>query len=324
MSSFKKLMFSKPVRRVADFLLSPLTITASVWFRYIRSRDVNGMPLSKGLFNRIGVFPINDHYYEPLFNIGKYVRKPLDQDRDLPGINMNVEEQLQLLKQLNYQKELTLFPLNSNGKLEYFYRNDSYPAGDSELLYSMIRHFKPSKIVEIGSGLSTLMAQNAIKKNREDGKICEHICIEPYEMDWLEKLPISVLRTRVEDIKIELFLSLSENDILFIDSSHMVRTQGDVLFEILELLPRLNKGVIVHVHDVFTPKDYPDYWLKDLNRFWNEQYFLEAFLSCSNRYKILLASNHLWAHYRDLFLDKCPVLKNEQGGLPASFWIKSN
>ena len=100
-------------------------------------------------------------------------------------------------------------------------------------------------------------------------------CIEPYEMPWLEKTGVAVVRKKVEDVEPSFFSQLQENDVLFIDSSHIIRHQGDVLFEFLEVLPSLNKGVIVHVHEIFSPKNYLKQWLQDKIKFWNEQFLAE-------------------------------------------------
>ena len=107
------------------------------------------------------------------------------------------------------------------------------------------------------------MALNAVDKNRAEDQNyqCEHFCIEPYEMAWLETKNVTVKRSKVEDIDISFFQQLEANDVLFIDSSHIICPQGDVLFEYLEILPVLNPGVIIHIHDIFTPKDYPDQWI---------------------------------------------------------------
>lgn len=128
------------------------------------------------------------------------------------------------------------------------------------------------------------MAIEALKKNRDEDPSynCEHVCIEPYEMPWLETVDVSVVRKKVEEVELEFFSQLQKNDILFIDSSHVIRPQGDVVFEYLELLPSLNIGVVVHIHDIFSPKNYLAEWLQDDVRFWNEQYLLEAFLSHNN------------------------------------------
>lgn len=151
---------------------------------------------------------------------------------------------------------------------------------------------------------------------------CEHICIEPYEQPWLEKLGIKIVRKKVEELDISYFNQLQSNDILFIDSSHIIRPQGDVLFEFLEVLPGLNSGVMVHVHDVFTPKDYPEAWIYKEHRLWNEQYLLEAFLTYNNRFKIIGSLNYLTHHYKAEFSVAHPIYAKTKNAEPGAFWIE--
>src|SRR5688572_5965620 len=268
----KKLLHNIVLRRVLDILLSPVTLFSAVWFKYIRTASIKKMPLSEHIFRTVGVLPVNDHYYQPLVNPVKHLNHSLDADRALPGIDLNTEEQLSLAGKLRYAQELQQIPLEKKDarEHEFYYNNHSFVPADSEYLYSMIRHFKPSKIVEIGCGYSTMMAMQAERKNAAENNPCRHICIEPYEMPWLEKLNIEVIRKKVEDVPMDLFGQLQSNDFLFIDSSHIIRPQGDVLYEFLEILPRLNSGVVVHVHDIFTPKDYPREWVVEEHRLWNE------------------------------------------------------
>jgi predicted O-methyltransferase YrrM len=226
-------------------------------------------------FQEIRSLSYRDHYYEPLFNPA-YLRKPLSEDRELPGLDWNVGEQLDLLKQFHFNDELVGLPLTQQGDLEYFYNNDAFKSGDAEFLYNMVRLFKPRRILEIGSGSSTLMAARGIHQNHSDDPsyTCEHVCIEPYEAQWLEKLGVTTIREPVEQLDKSLFRRLEKNDILFIDSSHMIRPQGDVLFEYLEILPILQPGVLIHIHDIFTPKDYLEEWICQEVRFWNEHNLL--------------------------------------------------
>src|SRR5690606_23330735 len=121
----------------------------------------------------------------------------------------------------------------------------------------------------------------------------EHICIEPFENPWLDASGATIIRRPLEEVDRDLFASLGDGDVLFIDSSHVIRPQGDVLIELLEIVPSLQPGVFVHVHDIFTPRDYPARWVKDEVRFWNEQYLLEALLSCSTSFRVVGALNHL-------------------------------
>jgi len=309
------------VRNLFEILISPFILCSSFLLLKIRQRGVNNFKLTKRILFKIGVFPIIDHYYEPMFKTGE-LKKSLKSDRILPGIDFNVEEQISILNEFNYNDELLMLENNSSFKFD----NTSFKSGDAEYYYSIIRKFKPRKIIEIGSGNSTLIALEAIKKNKyEDVNYeCTMKCIEPYEMDWLELLEVEVIRNQVEEIDIEVFKELKDNDILFIDSSHIIRPQGDVLYEYLEILPVLNSNVLIHIHDIFTPKDYLEEWVIEKNYFWNEQYLLEAFLSFNNNFKIIGALNYLSHHYPDLFRKISPIFSRELQREPGSFWIKKN
>jgi predicted O-methyltransferase YrrM len=313
-----------PLYPVLDILLSPFTLLASVLLFAIRKMKVSNMPLSKSIFKMVGVFPITNHYYEPLFD-DRLLKQPLDRDRFLPGIDWNNRQQLDLLAEFNYKEELLSFPVSKKGsELSFYFNNPSLGPGDAEYLYCMVRHFKPKQIIEIGSGYSTLMAMAAIQKNKQQNEAAKTrtVCIEPFEMPWLEETGVEVIRKKVEEIEVSFFQALEPGDFLFIDSSHMIRPQGDVLFEILQILPGLQKGVIVHVHDIFSPKDYGKLHLVDEVLFWNEQYLLEAFLSCNKDFEIIGAVNYLKNHFPDEIYSKLPWLKNQPQHEPGSFWIR--
>ena len=207
---------------------------------------------------KVGVFPIRNHYYEPKFDYG--YPKPLETERTLPGIDWNVPGQMDLLSRFNFAHELVDIPLHKPSGISFYMNNAAFIAGDAEYWYQLIRHLKPKRIFEVGSGNSTLMAIRAIQKNRECDPMynCKLVCIEPYENPWLEDLDVKIVRKRIEDIELSFFAELEENDILFVDSSHVIRPGGDVLFEFLELFPRLKKGVIVHLHDIFSAKRLPE------------------------------------------------------------------
>lgn len=296
----------------------------AILFKYFRKHSLKNFPFTKRILLKVGVFPILDHYYEPLFN-HKHLRYSLRLNRSLPGIDFNDNEQLEILEKFNYNNELLEFPIEKkHDAIEYCYNTGAFLSGDAEYLYNMIRLFKPKRIIEIGSGSSTLMAKNSIEKNKNENSdyICEQICIEPYEQPWLEQMRVQVIRKNVETIELNFFSSLEKNDILFIDSSHIIRPQGDVLFEYLEILPSLNEGVIVHIHDIFTPKDYLDEWFSE--NFWNEQYLLEAFLSFNKSFRIIGATNYLSHKFNKQFSEKCPIYKMQTGREPGSFWIIKN
>lgn len=186
----------------------------------------------------------------------------------------------------------------------------------------MIRYFRPLKVIEAGSGYSTAFACKALAENQaETGKAASHICIEPYPKTGLSNLPVDIIAEPIETTDPDLFESLEGNDILFIDSSHIVRTNGDVVHEYLQILPSLQPGVFVHCHDIFLPREYPIEWIEKNRYFWNEQYLLQALLSDSNKFKPFLTLNHLFHHYRAEIEHCCPILKDERGPEPRSFWI---
>jgi hypothetical protein len=149
------------------------------------------------------------------------------------------------------------------------------------------------------------------------------VCIEPYENAWLAATGVELVRERVESVDRTLFQALGPDDILFIDSSHVVRPQGDVLVEFLEILPALRSGVLVHVHDIFTPRDYPDAWVRENMWLWTEQYLVEAFLSHNDRFEIVGALNYLARHHAAALGAACPQFAREAATRdPGSLWLR--
>lgn len=306
---------------IIDIILLPVFYPAACLMKLVRKAGVNRLPLCKRILMHVGVFPVRDHYYEPLFNSDK-LEEVLGKKRVLPGIDWNTEEQLHLLEQFNFNEELHDIPFLKQEMPVFHFKNLAFESGDAEFLYNIIRLKKPARLYEIGSGYSTLMANKAIEKNRaeDNGYKCQHLCIEPFENPWLEDTGMNVLRQTVEETDKKVFSDLDVDDILFIDSSHIIRPQGDVVFEILELLPILNTGVIVHIHDIFSPNDYLKKWLVDEVKFWNEQYLVEAFLSCNREWKILAALNYLHWNYFDQLQARCPYLTRDRE--PGSLYIQ--
>lgn len=317
----KKQMIKRTVLRFIQLFGPLLTFLSAVWLKVVKKMGTG--TYEDKIFMKLGILPILDHYYQPMINPKKHLTKSLRDDRDLKGIDLNTEEQLKLLTLFKFNEELVTFPLNKREEMEFYYYNGIYEIGDSEYLYNMVRYFKPGRIIEIGSGYSTLMMRNAIVNNMSDDSsyMCNQICIEPYENIWLESLDVTLIRERVERTDKALFQSLKVNDILFIDSSHIIRPQGDVLFEYLEILPTLQSGVIIHVHDIFTPKDYLDQFVYN-HYLWNEQYLLEAFLTFNYEFEIIGALNYLRHNYRKELSEKCPVFAKTHDCEPAAFWMR--
>jgi hypothetical protein len=261
---------------LVDILLAPATLSAAWLLRVVRrwgqKRGMGKMKVSRRIFSLVGLYPLLAHYYEPLQD-GRESQK-MKYRRALAGIDYNVQKQLNILKEFNFNDELEKMPFEKSADREFYYHHSSFGPGDAEYLYNMVRRFKPQTIIEVGCGNSTLMMVSAVNKNKTEdpGYSCRHICIEPYKGSWLDKIGVEVIRKPVEALELETFAILGKNDILFIDSSHVVRSNGDVVFQYNEVLPILRSGVFVHSHDIFTPDDYPEAWMSQEMRFWSEQY----------------------------------------------------
>lgn len=317
---FKKLVQSmKPLAPVFDLLLSPFTLLSVIWFRVVRYWGIKNLRITQQLFLRLGLIPVVDHYYEPLIDYRQWPDEPRR-----TGLKFDGKIQLEFIGDFAFQDELLSIPLTSSKNNEYHYQNGSFGSGDGELYYSIIRYYKPSRILEVGSGFSTLLALKAIDMTRkvDPAYSCEVTCIEPYEMPFLESLPVRLIRKKVESVDPAIFSLLLQRDILFVDSSHIIRPGGDVNFLILEVLSGLNAGVLIHFHDIFTPYHYPVGWLKDEYRLWNEQYLLEAFLLNNPSFEIVFGINYMKQNHGAEIYEKFPILKKEPGRLPGSLWLR--
>lgn len=309
--------------RAIDWAMSLLVVPAALVMRRYRSLGTETLVATTRRLRRLGIFPLRNHYYEPLFD-PRQLTAPLDQPRELPGVDLDVPGQLALLEQLTFDAELRASRFGNAGDdpLRFSFGNGMFEAGDAEFLYQFVRARRPGKIVEIGSGHSTRVVRAALEANRaETGAMAEHVCIEPYANPWLEQMEgVRVVRSRVQDCAIDWSRELQAGDLLFIDSSHIIRPQGDVLQEYLEILPRLAAGVFVHVHDIYTPRDYPAALVVDKVVFWNEQYLLEALLTDSHRYEVVAALNHLKVEHFAQLQRVCPFLT--PASEPGSFYLR--
>ncbi len=253
---------------------------------------------------------------------------------EMVGIDPRTDAQLRLLEafQSAFKAEYDAFPRAASDGVQRFHLNNGwYEKVDAEILYSVIRHFRPARIIEIGSGLTTMLSAQTIRKNTAEDPAyrCEFTAIEPFPVRLSPTaLPpdFKLIQQRVQEVPLSTFSQLQENDILFIDSSHVCRTGSDVNYEILEILPRLNQGVLIHFHDIFLPWEYPRSWVVGDHRFLTEQYVLQAFLSCNLDFEIVWGSYHMLREHPQA-LDQAfatfrPDITPPGTFLPGSFWIR--
>lgn len=209
---------------------------------------------------------------------------------------------------------------------QFYVRNGAFGLVSAIVLHAIVRHFRPHTIIEVGSGMSTLVSARAAAMNQRDGYPVAVIAIEPNPSPVLQRgVPgvTELVRKPVQDIGADYFKRLAENDILFIDSSHVVRTGSDVNFLYLEVLPRLARGVLVHVHDIFFPAEYPKDWIVHSRRFWSEQYLLQAFLAHNNAWEVLWSESYMRAkHPSELEAVFPGRLGFDDNFNSSSFWMR--
>lgn len=241
---------------------------------------------------RLQVFP--DFFYAPVFS-----------PEDLPESvwsgtfsdcgTFDLEAQKAFLRETpSFAAELARLPNErpADDDGQFYWANEQFGHSDASLYYSIIRRFRPRRIVEVGAGHSTKLALKAIRDNGTGGGV---LCIDPNAPAWLRELegPIEIVARPVQESPDSVFLGLEPSDILFIDGSHIAKTGSDVNHLFLRILPRLPKGVLVHVHDICLPFEYPRYWSQEVYCYWNEQYVLAALLANSTKFEVLLGVHFL-------------------------------
>lgn len=279
------------------------------------------------LWEHLGVHVTPVHFYQPIPDSRDIKEEFWQKDSELPGVCMREDAQLDLLAHISarFRDEYETFAREPTAvSHQYYLGNDQFNSVDGEMLYCMIRHFKPARVFEIGSGNSTYLAAQAVLKNEMEGHECELVAFEPYPNEVLAAgFPglSRLVRTKIQDVPLAQFNKLRENDILFIDSSHVLKIGSDVQYEYLEILPRLNRGVVVHIHDIFLPAEYPRKWVLEDRRFWTEQYLLQAFLAFNDSFQVVWAGSYM--HLRHSHKLKVAFSSYDQRRhWPGSFWIR--
>lgn len=261
-------------------------------------------------------------FYSPVVQVHEVDRARLLEPRPLPGVDLRLASGLALVGELAtaFGPELAAIPRHRTGDQRAWFENGTYADFDAATLYAMLRRLKPRRYVEVGCGFSTRFSTLALERNAMEGAACEAHFIEPYPSPNLleQTLPGPLLRQSIQSVSPKLFASLQAGDVLFIDTSHVLRTQNDVEFELLRVLPGLAPGVWIHIHDIFTPYDYPEEWIFGAPRAGNnEQYAVECLLSGGGRFQVELPLFSLWKERRIALDPLCPGAKDR----PAAFWL---
>jgi hypothetical protein len=266
------------------------------------------------------------HFYSPFPDIEQIRNRDAQiwgkMPEELRGIDLNRDDQLKLLYEFSNYYAAQPFKDHKQKGLRYYFVNPSYSYADAIFLYSMLRHLKPKKLIEVGSGYSSCVSldTNELFLNSQ----MDFTFIEPYPENLLslttrkDKTSMKLIQKNIQDVDLSVFSELQANDILFIDSTHVSKTDSDVNYIFFELLPSLNKGVYIHFHDIFYPFEYPKDWIYE-GRGWSEAYVLRAFLQFNKDFEIVFFSSFLFSFYKDLIAKKMPLCLKNPGGC---IWIK--
>jgi predicted O-methyltransferase YrrM len=204
----------------------------------------------------------------------------------------------------------------------FFTFNGQFEWMDARVLFVMLRAIAPKRIIEVGSGFSTLLMADV--NRRYLNSRTSITCIEPFPRPFLanaERGLGTLVQQKVQDVPLAMFETLEAGDILFVDSSHVSKTGSDVNYIVFEVLPRLRPGVIVHFHDIFLPAEYPQEWVLNEKRSWNEQYVIHALLMYSSAFRVRFGNAYAFFFHRDLIAQAIGVPDHLVWG-GASLWLE--
>jgi Methyltransferase domain len=279
----------------------------------------------------LGALPVPVHFYSPIPDITDLdARGVLLRRSAMGGVDMNVPAQLGLLAELGsaFGHECRWPHDPVEDAAAYVTSASGFSYGCAATLHMVLRQNQPRRVVEIGSGWSSRVIAAALSRNAaEDAPKADYTIIDPFPGEAIRRLPgvTSVIAERVETLSADLFDELQSGDVLFIDSGHTVRIGGDVNFLILDILPRLKPGVLVHFHDIALPYEYSRTYAvnPEFRVFWTEAYLLQAFLAFNSEYEVLLSMNLLMLDHVEKVRAALPAYDPQcHREISHSFWIR--
>lgn len=270
----------------------------------------------------LGVSVTPAHFYFPVPSLKSLGQKDWRAPRPCEAFDYRLDEQIERLHReiMPYAGEWNFAERAADDPHLFHVNNGFFERVDAEVAYSFVRHRKPRRVIEIGSGHSTLVLAGAMRKNAAEGAAGEFTAIEPHPHGFLKNGLdglTNLIEARVQDVPLDVFRRLESGDVLFIDSSHVVAMDSDVLYELLRILPALAQGVLVHFHDIFAPLDYPEKFVKRNLCFWGEQYMLEAFLSFNTAFEVVWAGSAMQQWHGDVLREAFPKWEGSFSRMPS-------
>ena len=275
--------------------------------------------------SEVRLFVEPGHYYSPIVDTEALKKTGFSELRgrdELAGVSLDFNSMEQLFDAAMHAQADLDFPEEKTSGYRYYSKNEMFSIGDARILAGMIRLHKPKRIIEVGSGFSSAVILDTL--NRESDAQTSVTFIEPHTERLMgllsdqDKRRVEIIESGIQEVPLSTFDSLEAGDILFLDTTHISKTGSDVNHEVFHILPRLKSGVIIHFHDVFADFEYPDSWIFDHNRSWNELYILRAFLMYNSAFYVALANHALSKKHPNTVMRFYPEMINEPGG---GLWI---
>jgi len=274
------------------------------------------------------------HFYSPIPSLGE-IRRSAGKvfDASCPrvaGIDLNESGQVALFEALTRFYPDQPFTAERQNGFRYFLHNPAFGYCDAIVYYCLLRHVRPRRVIEVGSGYSSCLLLDTNERAFDNSVSCTFIEPYPQLLNSLitdeDRRRITVVARNVQDVAPAVFEELTAGDILFIDSSHVSKTNSDVNYLFFDILPRLPSGVYVHVHDVFFPFEYPKEWVYQ-GRGWNEAYLVRAFLQYNEAFEIQMFNSFIERFHRDRLERSMPLCTRfvEANMVPTSaqsLWLK--
>ena len=286
------------------------------WSSVVRRRArASGVDLVQRLARASGVDVVRRNFYSPVPDVERLPKATFARRSPMSGIELDLDASVSYLHDLK--------PLLNEFEppAGFVWENPMYARVEADVLYAIVRHHHPTRVIELGSGFSSLIIAAAVRRNADEGHPSTYSAYDPFARDFVRRgvdgltlSPVSAM-----DVPLSEFEALGEGDLLFVDTTHTVKVGSEVNRVILDVLPVLAGGVLVHIHDIFLPYEYPrEFFEKRL--YWNEQYLLQAFLAENAEWKILAP---LYALTRDRAEDIARLVRSfGPGAGPGAFWIR--
>jgi hypothetical protein len=265
-------------------------------------------------------------FYSPVPDLSHVPEGIWERRSALGGIDLRAEEALEFVERelAPYIAELAAPVEGPREPGEFYLRNQAFEFVDAELTYAMVRALRPARVIELGSGYSTLLINIACARNGEDGVETAHEVFDPYpRVDVIPAElpePSRLRRTSATEIPLASFAELQTGDVLFVDTTHTVKLGSDVNYVVLDVLPTLAPGVVVHFHDIFLPWEYPREWFAEVHHYWAEQYLLQAFLAFNSEFEVMIPAQLLARCYPERLGRVIPSFAERPS--PGSLWLR--